>query len=286
MNTKDYLIELYCSISRFYDTLSWEFMQRISNNSCPKFSDAEALSILFFWLKLGVCELKQMHSLTKDFLDGWFPKLPNYQNFVRRIAFLAPLIEYLLTEKIRNEYLPACPEFVLDSMPITVAKGCRSSTAKTADELCNKGYCASKDTYYYGPKLHCFALKQGKKQPKPLNAWISKASENDLTSAKENLNIPANSKVYVDKAYIDSKWFEELRKKNVQIIAPKKLKKGQEKLVFFDRLFNKMVSSVRQGIEQLFSWLETKTRLNNASKVRSVDGLRSFIAARLAMLYF
>jgi len=286
MNTENYLIELFCSVSQLYDTRSFEFMQRISNNSKPDFSDAEAITILFFWLKQGVGELKQMHSLTKCFLSDWFPKLPNYQNFVRRIAFLAPCIEFLLTDKITQEYLPDCREFVLDSMPIIVAKGCRSKKAKTALEICSKGYCSSKETYYYGIKLHCFAQKRGKKLPKLQVAWVSAASANDLTSAKENLSVPENSITYTDKAYIDSVWSEELKARNSKIITPKKLKKGQKELSFFDKLFNRMVSSVRQGIEQLFSWLETKTRIGNASKVRSTDGLRSFIAARLAMLYF
>jgi hypothetical protein len=39
---------------------------------------------------------------------------------------------------------------------------------------------------------------------------------------------------------------------------------------------------MRQAVESFFSWLQEKTHIQNASKVRSANGLLSFILARLA----
>lgn len=73
--------------------------------------------------------------------------LPTYENFNRRICNLADVFRqiavYLLSE---TELDYENVTYLLDSMPIIVANGRRSGSAKTAKEICNKGYCASKDT--------------------------------------------------------------------------------------------------------------------------------------------
>ncbi|MDM8569307.1 hypothetical protein QUF50_07350, partial [Thiotrichales bacterium HSG1] len=55
-----------------------------------------------------------------------------------------------------------------------------------------------------------------------------------------------------------------------------KKKKGQKKLDFFDQLFSTSVSRVRQPIESLFNWIQEKTNIQMASKVRSAKKLLRF----------
>lgn len=43
---------------------------------------------------------------------------------------------------------------LIDSLPIMLAVRSRSSRAKVAIEEANVGYCASKDIYYHGVKMH------------------------------------------------------------------------------------------------------------------------------------
>jgi hypothetical protein len=74
----------------------------------------------------------------------------------------------------------------------------------------------------------------------------------------------------------------DLRQKNSELITPVKLKKGQILLNSADRLYSKLVSSVRQPIESLFNWLEEKTGIQRASKVRSTAGLLVHVFGRLA----
>ncbi|MDR2659890.1 MAG: hypothetical protein LBC27_07895, partial [Spirochaetaceae bacterium] len=59
--------------------------------------------------------------------------------------------------------------------------------------------------------------------------------------------------------------------------------KGQKFLRSADRYFSELVSKARQAIESLFNWLNEKTHIQSASKVRSESGLISFIFARLAV---
>ena len=65
-----------------------------------------------------------------------------------------------------------------------------------------------------------------------------------------------------------------------------KKKKGQACLDSADSLFSALVSRARQAIESFFNWIQEKTHIQNASKVRSDNGLLSFIFARISMLAF
>lgn len=50
----------------------------------------------------------------------------------------------------------------------------------------------------------------------------------------------------------------------------------------FEMLYDKMVSSVRQPIESFFNWLNEKTQIQKASKVRSSKRLLVHIIGRIA----
>jgi len=262
--------------------------QRLTNNSCPNFTDAECLTIYIFGIKQGIREKKAIHKFMKEYYCDWFPDLPNYQNFSRRINFLAPAFQLLLdvlSSEDNDDLLQ--PFDLLDSMPIIVAGARRSGSAKVAKGLCNKGYCSSKGIYFYGVKIHILARKRYKTLPKIRLAEIEPASENDISVAKYQLNGRAyNLDIFADKMYINKRWHEELLLQNVIIRTPIKLKKGQKELSDDDKAFSKWVSSMRQPIESLFAWIDRKTGIQSASGVRSEDGLISFIFARLASLAF
>ena len=53
-----------------------------------------------------------------------------------------------------------------------------------------------------------------------------------------------------------------------------------------DSLFSTAVSSVRQPVESLFNWINQKTELQNASKVRALNALMVHIFGALATALF
>lgn len=176
--------------------------------------------------------------------------------------------------------------YIIDSLPIMVANQRRSGSAKTASDICDKGYCASKGIYYYGVKLHSLSQKQYHTLPKLALFGVTSASVSDITFAKEALYDVHDIDIYGDKIYNDADWFEYMREyHNVNISAPVKLKKGQEVLECIDRLYNSAISSIRQPIESFFNWLIEKTHIQSVSKVRSTNGLLSFIFARIASVF-
>jgi hypothetical protein len=231
--------------------------------------------------------MKAMYEFIVAYWEGWFPDLPCYENFVKRVGFLAPAFKTLAQILISEQDMDSTIlEHIIDSLPIIVANERRSGSAKTASEICDKGYCSSKDIYYYGVKLHSLSQKQYHALPKPTLFGVTPASVSDITFAKETLYDVHHIDIFGDKIYNDSDWFDYMRVyNNVNISAPVKLKKGQEILECIDRLYNSAVSSIRQPIESFFNWLIEKTHIQTASKVRSTNGLLSFVFARIASVF-
>lgn len=95
----------------------------------------------------------------------------------------------------------------------------------------------------------------------------------------------AGSRLFADKAYQKGKKAVS-DKDQFTLYTPVKKEKGQDILDAADRLLSKAISSVRQPIESLFNWIEEKTKLQIASKVRSFEGLMVHIFGKIAVALF
>jgi len=283
MNTK--LIQLYCHICQLckYSIVANE-MQRVSNNYRPQFTDEEVITCYIWGVLNGKSSVKHIYNFIHDYWGDWFPLLPKYHAFNHRINQLCDVLPIILLV-----IMPGLPcaiptlEHLLDSMPIIVAKSNRSGTARAASDVCDKGYCASKGTYYYGAKLHFLGKICPGSIPAPAAIRLSKASESDITVAKEWLGKDFSGlTIFADKAYIDKNWHEMLKlMHDISIITPVKLAKNQHFLDAADKLFSRAVSSIRQTIESMFNWLNEKVNLQNASKVRSRKSLFVHVFGKL-----
>ena len=288
MTKNQQLIGIYCTVCEIYNTTLAASAQRLSNNFCPKFTDEECMAIYLFGIAQQKYNVKAVYKYIKEEYGEWFPSLPNYQNFNRRICYLSEAFG-MLAERLhqKDEGIELSGILcLLDSLPIIVANNRRSGFAKAASDICDKSYCASKGMYYYGVKLHYMGVASHRTLPKNmLMSWVTSASVNDLSAAKDQLRNVRDIEVFLDKAYCDAKWKEEmLQHNNVRIITPVKLKKGQKEHDPYIKLYNKAVSSVRQPIEAFFKWLIDKTRIQSANYIRSSAGLFAFIFARLAFV--
>ncbi len=280
------LITLYCNVCKTYDTKLAAVAQRQSNNFRPKFTDEECITIYLWGIAQRKFTVKAVYQFTKTYLSDWFPNLPSYQLFNRRINYLSEALRVLCGTWL--DCLPFANDvscYLMDSMPIVVAKNARSGVAKVAPELCNKSYCSSQKMWYYGVKLHVLGQKHFERLPLPVCVEITPAAEYDLNVAKQVLPQFQNMELFVDKAYRSSTWETDLvHSNNIVLRSPIKLKKGQKKLNSADKLYSKAISRTRQAIESFFAWIQDKTAIHQASKVRSASGLCSFIFARLAVV--
>lgn len=286
------LICIYLTICDLYDNELLYVSQRFSNNNEPEFTDQEVMTVFLFAINQEQrFTISQIYHFANNYLRSWFPKLPSYVAFVNRLNRLGESFKYLcslllcaqIPDNCRNDFS------LLDSLPIITCSGKRS--ARVAKEITDKGFCSTKGMYYHGLKLHALAFWQKGSLPFPESFVITPASENDLNVFKENWSQIKNRVFWGDKIYHDVPFFDELfSKKNSIMYTPVKGIKGVPDIIkqrdrAYNDLFSKAVSSIRQPIEALFSWLIQKTDIQRASKVRSTKGLIVHVFGRIAAAF-
>lgn len=288
------LIAIYFFISELYEKELKYLCERHSNNAKPKFTDIEVLSIyIFVASEQHYKQIKEIYSFTKDFLFSWFPKLPTYQQFDVRLNKLLSAFEHL-QRTLLTTFIPDDCDFdksLVDSFPVVTCKG-RNRQGKVAREIANKGFCSTKNMHYYGLKLHSLAYRRKGTIPFPEMLALSPASENDYkVFVREFDPYLFNRTVFADKSYTDEVFFDNREiSQNYQILTPVKLVKGEPESIrqrdkAANDLLSNAVSSVRQPVESLFNWLNEKTNLQNASKVRSTAGLLLHVFAKLCAAF-
>jgi len=278
------LIGLYIEISeQFRQTELPLYTARFSNNNLPLFTDAELFTCAIFTEINGYHTKKRGYNYIKDHYHDWFPMLPCYEVYCRKLNKLSEALRYIykiLAQKYGNA--DTCYAFI-DTEPIEVCQQQHLYHSKAAQPFVSKGYCAAKKKYYIGAKLQLITQARRNKLPLPFEFAFATASTHDLEIAKATLpfsdyeNIP----LYGDLAYVDNQFQLDLfHQKGLKIMTPIKKLKGQP-LTLFQRAYNTIHSSIRQPIDTLFGWINDQTGIQNASKVRSVDGLFYHISVKM-----
>jgi hypothetical protein len=297
MDWKDRLISLYFHVCDAFKAGVVQHTQRHSNNATALrlgFTDEEAVTVYLFGLLKDHQQTKAIHDYACDHLKDWFPALPSYAKFNERLnrlnGALAALAQQFAGQIAVADFLQGqqLVDAVVDSCPIIMAKGARADSAKVAREVADKGTCASKNIWYHGVKLHALGICVPATLPLPAAMTISAASENDNTVFKEQI-APGfrDLRVFGDKIFHDRAGMEELKSNfNIVVMPCNKRKKGQRHLYPDQKLFNTLVSRARQPIESFFNWLQEKSGIQTASKVRSTKGLFKHIFGKLAAALF
>jgi len=282
---QDTLIRLYLYVCARYRSHLGNVAQRLSNNDKPQFTDQELLTVYLFGLLEQKRTLQQIYDDTRKHLHDWFPRLPSYVGFVQRLNRLAdvfPLLaEAALSDCGRAEVVETVR--LVDSMPVLIAQQRRSSRARVAAGFATKGYCSSKNLYYYGVKVHLIAFRRRGTMPLPDYIGMTPGSAHDLGAVRGVVSHLQDGELYGDKIYADRELVQRLeREQRLRLYTPVKKQKGQAELTMTDRAFSEAVSRVRQPIESLFNWIEEKTGIETASKVRSFEGLMVHVFGRIA----
>ncbi len=258
-------------------------MERHSNNKHYAITDEEIVTIFLYGIMNGCTTLRQIFDFAKRHLSHFFPKLGKYKSFNHRINKMPSALVFICNLLADVNAIDAeFHKWLVDSLPIILAGKKRSGRAKVAPDLANKGFCASKNMYFYGVKLHCIGESVPGSIPQPQLVMIAPASYNDQLVFEQMSDSLENGVIFGDKAYCDEDHKEKLKKeKNVNIYTPKKAKQNGWNFPG-SCAYSTWVSSIRQPIESFFNWLQEKTKIQYASKVRSSDGLLVHIFGRLA----
>lgn len=285
---KNQLIQIYLLVCQIYNNQSSLKYQR-SSNFKPVFTDEELITVYLFGQLNEKFNHRQIHQFIHQYWLDWFPRLPSYQAFNRRLNLLADNFQALFAHLLHDLHLSRTEltqDFLVDSMPIMLAVGTRSKRARVAPEVAKTGFCATKQINFHGVRLHLFAKRQPGCLPIPAKLWLKEGNVHDLTALREiKEELPGSINLFADKAYADTSFKLELKARAIKLLTPFK-KPKKESLTAEKKLFNTTVSSFRQPIESFFKWLIDKTDIQRASQVRSTDGLLIHCLGKLTFALF
>jgi hypothetical protein len=227
-----------------------------------------------------------MHRLILKYWHNWFPSLPSYQTFALRLNRLEPTFQTFGT--VLSGVLAATRTLELDhlvnSLPVMLAQHGHSYSARVGREMlildivwprkldfmafaCTGSHNDARTT------CHC-PIKYG-----------CAASHHDLKAfIEQHLELPSTEH-FGDMAYPTLEIISHLKEQHTRLIAPQKKPKGKE-LTSDENYYNRLVRRIRQPIESLFNWVEEKTQIQRASKVRSTNALMIHCWEKLAVLSF
>ena len=281
------LIEIYLFVCHVYDTSSATCDQRLSNNRDPQFTDQELITIWFFAHLQGCFEKKQMHRLIENYWLEWFPLLPRYQTFVLRLNRLEPTFQtfgIVLSDTLAAQQAPEFDHLV-DSLPVMLAQHGHSSRARVGREIADIGFCAAKKTRFHGVRLHLIAQRRQGRLPLPSQVWLCAASHHDSKAFLQQQPELPTTELFGDLAYPTPEIISHLKEQQTRLVAPQKKPKGKE-LTDSEKYYHRLGRSVRQPVESLFNWIQEKTGIQRASKVRSTDALMIHCWGKLAVAFF
>jgi hypothetical protein len=281
------LIEIYLFVCRVHDTSSETCYQRLSNNREPGFTDQELATIWFFAHLEGCFEKKRMHRLIAKYWREWFPRLPSYQTFVLRLNRLEPTFQTLgaaLSDALAGARTPEV-DHPVDSLPVMLARRGHPYGARVGREVADIGYCAAKKTRFHGVRLHLIARRRAGRLPLPHRAWLCAAAHHDSQAFIRQQPVVPATELFGDLAYPTPGIVAHLTAQQARLIAPIKKPEGKD-LTLDEKYYNRLVRRIRQPVESLFNWMEEKTGIQRASKVRSTDALLIHCWGKLAVAFF
>ncbi len=134
------------------------YTERFSNNQVVPFSDIELFATAIFPVLMGYSEKKQGYRYVYRHYRHWFPSLPTYEAWNRRLNQSVDAWQYLYSLVLR-QFAPPQPvhEFVVDTLPISVCQAQHSRKTTAAQPFVSKGYCKAKKKYYVGAKVQLLA---------------------------------------------------------------------------------------------------------------------------------
>ena len=232
----------------------------------------------------GLYQQRRIYEYVRGHWGTWFPTLPSYQAFNRRLNELVPAFEHLVAAALAEPvaYLAADSDRLIDSSPVVLAKWPRCAAARVAAGVADQGFCASKRSYYYGVKLHAVALRRAGQLPLPAFLHVGRASQHDLTALRELAPDLGRGYLFGDKAYADERTKAELAERGTYLVTPYKRRRNEPATAAPAR-WSRVAASGRQPLESFFGWLIQRTDIQDASRVRSTKGLFVHCYGKLAV---
>ncbi len=153
------MTEIYCFIDDYLKAHPRQARWRRSPHACPRFTDAEVLTIALLQGSFQVASLKQTYRLVRANFRTAFPCLPSYAEWLRRLHQLTVHVGLLLEATCAN--LAGVTFYLVDSKPIPLCHQLRHGRVRLLREDGARFGKTSKG-WFFGFKLHALRHISGR----------------------------------------------------------------------------------------------------------------------------
>jgi hypothetical protein len=256
MPIEDFIITVFICIDDFLKT-----QKKIrTRGPKPKLTDSEVLTMEIVGEFLGHGSDKEIYDYFKIHWLSWFPNLGHRTTFSDQATTLCfvkeNLRKYFLEKSLRNDL------FLFDGFPIPTCNPKRVRRKNPFWKIGNFGYCAAKDTKYFGFKGHLLTNQPGL----IVNFELTPANA-DEQDALEVL-APPRSTIIADRALLGAPLKQRLLQTklvNLQTPLRKNMQENRPK-TFVNQIMN-----VRRKVETV---IEQLTERFNIQKIKAKNILR------------
>lgn len=288
------LISLYYYVCQLYDEeLHHHCFRHTKNGQSPLFTDQELITVFLFIQNVyKPSSLKSLHTIAQDAYLDWFPHLPGYERFNRRLNRISSSFCHIANDLGHRWFIQCLDSGAIadeawllnDSFPVVTCAGNRYGVV--APEITDRGYNSTKRMHFWGIKIHVLAYKVSGSTPVPVRLWVGPASEHDYQAQVAELESVAPFNISGDKAFESKELIEAFENHGGKWMIGKKdnYRKRvweRQRNIAADQLYNRAVSKLKQPIESLFSTF-AKFGIQKAGLIRSTTGLTRHIMGTLA----
>jgi hypothetical protein len=240
----DKVIAIYC----FVDDLL-KGIHHPTKEGC-RTSDAEIITTAL----VSALVFKGNQCVSIDYMrsHNMAPLLPDKSGFTKRLHRLCDLLYLIFMQTgglIKQLNTSHC--YILDSFPLPVCQNIRIRRSKLLKGEAFRGFCASKQQYFYGVKVQVIATEDGI----PVEFCFVPGSEHDSEAIAQLLwDFEQGDKIYDDSAYT---WylFEEIAQEaGIEVLTARKSnskRKDEPYVAYLKNRFRKKIETTFSGITNL-----------------------------------
>jgi len=245
----------------------------------PKFSDSELLTLMVAIDFFEFTSERRYLSFIRANYMYLFPDLVDQSQFNRRSRQLTLVLEHLRREWLLAMNAQFENQFLIDTTPVVVVGYRRDKNRSQFFNCADYGYCAARKLKYYGFKLVMLTTLDGT----PFSFELVPANTDERAAADEILGtLPVGSNVWSDKGFIGEDWQTPWRSNGVFVWTTKR---GNQK-VQNPKPFDELLNRVRERVEGAFDILKEGGRSVEKNLARTISGLSSRVANKIAGVTF
>ncbi len=241
----DKVIAIYC----FTDDLL-KGIQHHTKEGC-RTSDAEVITTAL--VSALLFKGNQSLSLTYMRSHNMAPRLPKKSGFTKRLHSLSELL-WMIFQQLGHllKQLNVSHRYILDSFPLAVCHNIRIAHAKLLKGEAYRGFCASKQQYFFGVKVQVIVTEEGL----PVEAIFVPGAEHDSQALSQlQWDFEPGDQIYDDSGYT-SYLFEDIAKEAGIVVQTatksNSHRKDEPYVAYLKNHYRKRIETTFSGITDLF----------------------------------